>query len=184
MFDNMRSDFHRHESSFFNPALWAMWNYRFGQWAFTLKFEPFIWLTGKIYGLNMFLILITSGIRMHREVTVGKDFHLIHSGNIHIHPATIFGDRCGVMHEVTFGTNMRAGAPIVGNDVFIGAGAKVLGKISIGNGATIAANSLVLIDVPANATAIGVPARIMKYTGKRTKKDFTKGTLKEFKEQH
>jgi serine O-acetyltransferase len=162
MFDEFRSDFRRHEQGLLNPALWAVWNYRYGRWALGIRFFPFRWLASKIYGLNMFLLLITSGIRLHREVTIGKDFHLIHAGNIHVHPNTVIGDRCGILHNVTIGNNMTGGAPVIGNDVFIGTGAVILGEITIGDGARIAANSLVIRNVPAGATAIGVPAKSRK----------------------
>jgi len=167
MFDQIRSDYRRHDSSLLNPALWAVLNYRFGVWSFNFRFAPLRWLTSKIYGLNMFFILITSGIRLNREAKIGKDFHLIHSGNTSIHPLTVIGDRCGIQQDVTIGTNMdRDGAPVIGDDVYIGSGAKILGTIKIGDGARIAANSLVITDVPPGATAIGVPARVMKYTGR------------------
>jgi len=110
----------------------------------------------------MFLLFITSGIRLHREVTLGKDFHIVHAGNIHIHPKTVIGDRCGILHNVTIGINMKSGAPVIGNDVFIGTGAVILGDITIGDGARIAANSLVIRNVPPGATAIGVPAKCRK----------------------
>ena len=159
MFDQLRSDFYRHENGLLNPALWAIWNYRYGKWALGVSFPPLRWFCSKIYGLNMFLLFITSGIRLHREVTLGKDFHLIHAGNIHIHPQTVIGDRCGILHNVTIGNNMKSGAPVIGDDVFIGTGAVILGDITIGDGARIASNSLVIRDVPPGATAIGVPAK-------------------------
>ena len=165
MFKQLISIYRRHDSTILNPALWAVCNYHFGVWILKIRFAPLRWLLSKFYGLNMFFVLITSGIRLNREVKIGKDLHLVHSGNIHIHPKTVIGDRCGILHEVTIGINMKGGAPIIGNDVFIGAGAKVLGEITIGDGAKIAANSLVLIDVPAGATAIGVPARVLRYAG-------------------
>ncbi|MDQ3440671.1 MAG: hypothetical protein M3478_10020, partial [Planctomycetota bacterium] len=69
-----------------------------------------------------------------------------------------------VMHNVTAGTNMTEGAPTIGNDVFIGCGAVILGDIKIGDGVRIAANSLVVSDVPSGAMAMGVPARV--YAGR------------------
>ena len=110
-------------------------------------------------------MLITCRIVIPREAKIGKDFHIIHTGNILIHPDTVIGDRCGILHDVTIGTNMKPGAPTIGNDVFIGVGAKVLGEITIGNGATIAANTLVTKNIPPGETAIGVPARIVKRKG-------------------
>jgi len=172
MFNKIREDFKRHESKILYPPLWAICNYRFGKWASNIKFRPIRWLASKFYGLNLFIILISSGIELNRETKIGKKLHLIHSGNIKIAPNAVIGDHCGIMHDVTIGTNCvpgvnsflqhRCGAPIIGNNVFIGVGAKVLGEITIGDNSTIAANSLVTRNVPANCIAIGVPAKILK----------------------
>ncbi len=168
MFDQIRRDYKRHGRSILSPTLWAVCNYRYGVWASNIKFPPLRWFLSKIYGLNSFIILITSGIELNREAKIGKDLHLIHSGNIKVHPGTVIGDRCGIQQDVTLGMNMgREGAPVIGSDVFIGAGAKILGPVSIGNGAVIGANSLVIKDVPPGATAIGVPAKIFNLNFKR-----------------
>jgi serine O-acetyltransferase len=167
MFDQLREDYKRHESSVLNPALWAVLNYRYGVWAARIELAPLRWLASKMYGLFSFLVLITSGIRLHRQVQIGKGFHLIHSGNIQIHPNTVIGDYCGIQQDVTLGTAMeRKGAPIIGNNVYIGKGATILGKVTIGDNVRVAANTLVIDDVPPNTTAIGVPARVIKYTGR------------------
>jgi serine O-acetyltransferase len=170
MFKQLIIDYQRHEKSILNPAFWAICNYRFGRKVMRIKFLPFRWILSKIYGFNLFLILITSGIRLYCETQIGKDFHLIHSGNISIHPQTVIGDRCGIQQDVLIGTNIGPGLPVIGNDVYIGAGAKILGNITIGDGATIAANSLVITDVPPHTTAIGVPARVWKYSAVENKK--------------
>lgn len=167
MFKQIAEDYRRHDRSVLNPALWAVWNYRFGVWLARRRFPPLRWLLSKCYGFNLFIILITSGICLYRETRIGKDLHLIHSGNISIHPGTVIGDRCGIMHDVTIGTNMGEGTPVIGDDVFIGAGAKVLGKIRIGNNVSIAANSLVITDIPDNSTAMGVPAKVWHFPAKR-----------------
>ena len=169
MFKQFKIDYRRHEKSLLNPALWAICNYRFGRRVMRIKFAPTRWFLNKIYGFNQFLILITSGIRLYRETQIGEDFHLIHSGNISIHPKTIIGDRCGIQQDVLIGTNIGPGVPVIGNDVYIGAGAKILGGVTIGDGVTVAANSLVINDVPPNTTAIGVPARVWKYSAVETK---------------
>jgi serine O-acetyltransferase len=94
---------------------------------------------------------------------LGHRFHIVHAdGSISIHPDVVIGDNVGVMHNVTIGTNMSEEVPVIGNDVFIGVGASILGGVTVGNGARIAANSLVISDVPAGAVAMGVPARILK----------------------
>lgn len=162
MFKLLRSDYDRHGRSLLNPTFWAISNFRFGNWIQKIKLPPVRWLAYKLYGLNHFLLLITCNIEINIGAKIGKDLHLIHSGNIHIHPKTVIGDRCGIMHDVTIGTNMGPGVPVIGNDVFIGAGAKVLGKITIGDGSIISANSLVTVNVPQKAVAVGVPAKIIK----------------------
>jgi serine O-acetyltransferase len=73
----------------------------------------------------------------------------------------VIGDRCGIMHNVTIGTNMTEGVPVIGDDVFIGVGACILGDITIGDRVRISANSLVTTDVPPDSIAIGVPAKIL-----------------------
>ncbi len=163
MLKEMAADYRRHDASVLNPALWAVWNYRYGVWLDGIRFKPIRWILSKFYGLNLFFILITSGITLYRETKIGKDLHLIHCGNIAIHPDAVIGDRCGIMHDVTIGTNMVEGAPVIGDDVFIGAGAKVLGNIRIGNNVHIAANSLVITNIPDNATAMGVPAKVWHF---------------------
>lgn len=101
-----------------------------------------------------------TGVDLDRTTQVGEALHIVHGGMISIHPDAIIGDRVGIMHGVTLGTNMGPGAPVIGDDVFIGCQASILGRVKIGNGARIAANSLVITDVPSGAVAIGVPARI------------------------
>ncbi len=168
MFEEIRKDYRRHGSSIVAPAVWTLAIYRFGRWGLQCEVGPICWILGKLYGFGYILVEILTGNNLHREIEIGEDFHIIHSGNVRLHPQSVIGDRVGIMHNVTFGTNMeREGSPVIGNDVFIGSGAAILGGIKIGDGARIAANSLVLADVPPGATAIGVPARIMRYTGRK-----------------
>ena len=161
MFDNIRADYVLHRP-LRNRALWALVVYRFGRWSMGQKFAPWRWVTSKIYGvLNIFSEIITR-TDMDRHVQVGKSFHLIHPENVRIAAGVVIGDRVGIMHGVTIATNMFPGVPVIGNDVFIGAYATVIGRIKIGDGARIAANTLVISDVPPGTTAIGVPAKIMR----------------------
>jgi serine O-acetyltransferase len=117
------------------------------------------WLTGKLYGVASLAAEIATGVTMDRNVQIGRGFHIIHAATIFIHPNVVIGDRCGIMHGVTLGTNMDERVPVIGNDVFIGCGASVLGGIRIGDHVRIAANSLVINDVPASSFCAGVPAR-------------------------
>jgi len=131
------------------------------------KFLPWRWLTSKVYGVLTIFSEILTGILIDRHVRIGKGFHIIHGYGIGIHPDAVIGDRVGVMHGVTIGVNMFPGAPVIGNDVFIGAYATIAGKIKIGDGARIASNTLVITDVPPGAMAIGVPAKIMRLPATR-----------------
>jgi serine O-acetyltransferase len=158
----IRKDYVTHGRKWSNLGFWAMVSYRFGRWSAERKFPPWRWLTRRLYGVTYKFCEIVTGVRMDRRVTVGERFHIVQAGMISIHPDVVFGDHCGVMHGVTIGTNMRPGVPVIGNDVFIGSGASVLGAIRVGDGARIAANSLVISDVPPGAMAIGVPAKTIK----------------------
>ena len=147
--------------------------YRYGVWSKNRRFPPWRWLTTVPYVLMNTLVQASIGVMLERETKLGREFHIIHPGLLHIHPDSVIGARVGVMHNVTIGTNMSAECPTIGDDVFIGCGASVLGNVTIGDGARISANSLVISDVPAGAVAMGVPAQIypnMDRLRKRKKK--------------
>lgn len=82
-----------------------------------------------------------------------------------IHPTAKIGANCTIHQQVTIGTNKNNVSAEIGNNVFIGAGAKIIGEIKIGDNVKIGANSVVLCDVPSNCTAVGCPARIIPHTG-------------------
>jgi serine O-acetyltransferase len=166
MWKDLRADYVKHGGTLRNTAYWAIAVYRYGRWAMEQRGLTG-WVANKIYGILFLFIELATGIMLHREVKVGEGFHLVHSGNIKIHPEVVIGDRVGIMHDVTIGTLPKTpGVPRLGNDVFIGSGAKILGPLTIGDGGRVASNSLVFSDVPPGATAIGVPARIIHFTGR------------------
>lgn len=92
---------------------------------------------------------------------LGGGLLLPHPNGIVIHPEARIGPNCLVFQQVTLGKGKRHGVPVVGGHVDIGAGAKILGGVTIGDHARIGANAVVLIDVPAGKTAVGVPAAIV-----------------------
>jgi serine O-acetyltransferase len=155
----LKADSRRH-GRFFQRSVIGLTIYRLGVWA---QWQP-AWLripATRIYGILDKLTRPITGINMYRSVIVGDDLHIIHAeAPISIHPDVVIGDRVGIMHRVTIGATVEAeGVPIIGNDVFIGTGAAILGPVVIGDGARIAANSLVISNIPPSSTAIGVPAR-------------------------
>jgi serine O-acetyltransferase len=97
------------------------------------------------------------------QATIGPGLYIGHIGGVHINPQAVLGRNCDLAHRVTIGTSAmgRQGAPVLGDDVYIGTGATLVGKIKVGNGAKIAANTLVISNVPAGATVMGVPGRII-----------------------
>jgi serine O-acetyltransferase len=167
----LRADFRNHGGKLANRALWAMAVYRFGRWSFQQKSPAMRWVTSKIYGALSPLSRFVTGVTLDRLTRVGRDVHLIHcEGPISIHPRAVIGERVGIMHNVTIGETPDGGVPTIGNDVFIGVGAVIVGNVKIGAGAQIAANSLVIADVPANHVAVGVPARVYPGLARRARK--------------
>jgi len=138
--------------------------YRFGRWRYTLKNgfvrKPF----SLLYKISYKIVQIITGIELPCEVEIGQNFRIDHFGDIIISGYARFGDDCVVRNGVTVGLKNldEIIAPIIGNKVNIGAGAKLLGPISVGDNVDIGANAVVICDVPANSIAVGVPARIIR----------------------
>ena len=92
---------------------------------------------------------------------LSPDLKLPHPNGVVVHQDVTIGHGCMIMQQVTIGQLSEGKVPVIGNDVYIGAGAKILGGIIINDNAVIGANAVVLIDVPAGKTAVGVPAKIL-----------------------
>lgn len=162
----IREDYRRHGRSLANAAIPALAVYRYGCWALDLPPGLGRRIACKSYGLAAAFIGNVTKIWIPAQVVVGRDFHVIHAeGSLSIHPDVVIGDRLGVMHNVTLGTNMGPGTPTLGDDIFIGVNATILGQVTIGDRVRIAANSAVTTDVPADSIVIGSPARIFPRLG-------------------
>ena len=160
-FQIVRGDYERHGRSLTEPAFVSLLIYRYGRWATQRRNPLGRWIANKFYGVLKLFILNITKIWIPPQVVIGEDFHIIHAeGSLSIHPDVVIGDRCGVMHNVTIGTNMGSGAPVIGDDVFIGVNSTVLGPIRIGDRVRIGANTSVTRNVPADSIAIGSPARV------------------------
>lgn len=111
-----------------------------------------------------------TGIEIHPGAKIGKGFFIDHGSGVVIGETTEIGDNVTIYQGVTLGgTGKEKGKrhPTIGNNVIIGAGAKVLGSIYIGNDSKIGAGSVVLKDVPENSTVVGIPGRVIQRKGKR-----------------
>jgi serine O-acetyltransferase len=166
MIRDIRQDYARHGRSILSAAFVSLFVYRFGRWAIERKNPVGRRLAQKIYGaVNLFVANITK-IWIPPQVTIGEAFHIIHAeGSLSIHPDVVIGDRFGVMHNVTIGTNMNDGVPVIGDDVFVGVNSTVLGPIRIGDRVRIAANTAVTTNVPSDSIVVGSPAKIYPRLG-------------------
>ena len=111
-----------------------------------------------------------TGIEIHPGATIGRRLVIDHGMGIVIGETAEIGDDCLIYHGVTLGgTGKDVGKrhPTIGNNVLIGTGAKVLGPIKVGDTSRIAANSVVLREIPENSTAVGIPARVVRIAGQK-----------------
>jgi serine O-acetyltransferase len=136
--------------------------YRFGRWRYGIRWgllrKPF----SLAYKLMFTFVQMASGTELPCEARVGRGLRIDHSHGIVISGDAWLGDDVILRNGVTIGlkhTGVR-GSPVIGDRADIGAGAKILGPIHIGNDVSIGANAVVLCDVPDNSIAVGVPARI------------------------
>ncbi|MGI6194792.1 MAG: serine O-acetyltransferase EpsC [Eubacteriales bacterium] len=145
------------------PGVHAIWAHRIAHKLYQKKLyfpARFISQTAKFF----------TGIEIHPGAKIGHRLFIDHGGSVVIGETSEIGDNCTLYQGVTLGgTGKETGKrhPTLGNNVMVGAGAKVLGGFTIGDNSKIAANAVALSPVPANSTAVGVPARIVRTNGVR-----------------
>jgi serine O-acetyltransferase len=144
-------------------GLHALISYRFAHVLYKLR----------LYFLARFLSQFTrfmTGIEIHPGAKIGKRFFIDHGMGVVIGETAVIGDDVLIYQGVTLGgAGLQKGKrhPTIGNNVVIGAGVKILGNINIGDNSYVGANAVVIKDVPANSTVVGVPGRITKQDGKK-----------------
>ncbi|EAH8294561.1 serine O-acetyltransferase [Campylobacter coli] len=145
---------------FFNyPGVWAVVNYRFAHFFYTKNFK----CTARIIsGISQFL----TGVDLHPGATLGRRIFIDHANGVVIGQTAVIEDDVLIYQGVTLGgTSLEKGIkrhPTIKKGVIIGSGAKVLGNITIGENAKIGSNAVVVKDVGANLTAVGIPAYIVE----------------------
>ncbi len=152
-----------------HAVLWHRMNH--GLWQLGLK-----WLARWLSSIARWL----TGIEIHPAAQIGRRFFIDHGMGVVIGETTEIGNDCTLYHGVTLGgTSWQKGKrhPTLGNNVVIGAGAKILGPIRMGDGARIGSNAVVLRDVPPGATVVGVPGRIVTPTTEKTERDRTREAI-------
>ena len=136
--------------------------YRLGCWRYKIRSRALRLPFSFVYRALKLWSQIMTGVELPCETKVGRRFLIEHFGGIIVSGDAVFGDDCVIRNGVTVGLRKKGqrGSPIIGDRVDIGAGAKIIGPIRIGNDVNIGANAVVLTDVPSNSTAVGVPATI------------------------
>lgn len=162
MFENIRGDLRAHGGDWAAQGFWVMLVYRFGRWRYSVRPALLRKVFSLLYKVLYKFVQILTGIELPCEVIVGRNFVIDHFGGIVVSGYAQFGDDCRIRNGVVIGLKNIAEpvAPIIGNNVDIGAGAKILGAIKVGNNVVIGANAVVITDVPDNSLAVGVPAVI------------------------
>ena len=139
------------------PGLHAVWIYRISHIFYKLK----LFLIARMINYTGRML---TGVDIHPGATIGKRLFIDHAQGVVIGETAIIGDDVVMFHGTTLGgTGKDKGKrhPTIGNNVVIGCGAKVLGNITIGDNAKVGANAVVIKDVPNNATAVGIPAKVL-----------------------
>ena len=139
-------------------GLWAIWHHRLAHWFWHHRLR---FLGRAVSQWSRFL----TGIEIHPGAKIGRRLFIDHGMGVVIGETAEVGDDVLMYHQVTLGGTALAKVkrhPTIGNNVLIGAGAKVLGAITVGDNAKIGVNAVVTKDVPADCTAVGVPAKIIR----------------------
>jgi len=155
------------------PGLHAVLWHRLNHWLWTHGAK---WLARWLAAIARWL----TGIEIHPAARIGRRFFIDHGMGVVIGETTQIGDDCTLYHGVTLGgTSWQKGKrhPTLGNNVVVGAGAKILGPVHMGDGVRIGSNAVVLRDVPPGATVVGVPGRIVTPAGERTAQDRTRAAI-------
>jgi serine O-acetyltransferase len=177
MFETIRADLHRkmtgfgvrpEDQTFFRKRItpflefgtFAVIVYRFGSWAYTVKTPVIRQILIALYLFINVACMAITGIHIARENKIGPGF-VIHNFCGILVLAKQIGHSCTLNQGVSIMNVRGVGRATIGNNVYFGAGCKVVGAVTIGDNVVVSANSLVVSDVPSGATVLGVPARVI-----------------------
>ena len=164
----VKEDYLVNGSDWTRPGFRAAFMYRFGVWRMGVRWRILRMPLSLIYRFMHRYARNRYGIELHYTAKIGRRLRISHQGAIVIHEHAVIGDDCTIRQGVTIGASnyySQDDAPRLGNNVDIGAGAVIMGKVTIGDGARIGANAVVMMNVPAGSTAFAEPARIIQPPG-------------------
>jgi len=160
----IREDWETHWRDWTKPGFRAMAMYRYGRWHRDVPNPVLRKLAGRLYKVLHRYVRNQYGIELRCSAVVGRRLLIPHQGAIVIHSYAQIGDDCAIFQGVTLGTANEftpSKAPKLGDRVRVGAGAMILGKVTVGDGAHLAPNTVVFTDVPAGATVFTPPPRVI-----------------------
>jgi serine O-acetyltransferase len=173
--DSLRVDAHvywskRGEGNLLNHLLYVItchgWHvmfwFRVGKIIYSVPIPVVSHILKIIFQINWFFITTFYGIWLDASNNIGKGFYIGHFGGIIVRGD--FGDYCSIGQGVTIGSKGAGksnGCPVFNDNIYVGAGAKIIGKIVIGSGTVVGANAVVTASTPANSLAVGIPAKII-----------------------
>lgn len=160
----IKEDYAAHRRDWTRPGFRAVAVYRFGVWRMGVRSKLLRAPLSLLYRMLFRRVRNHYGIELPYSATVGRRVVFEHQSGIVIHGASVIGDDCVIRQNVTLGIRREEeldAAPRLGRGVSVGAGAVILGGITLGDGASVGANAVVLKNVPPGATAVGIPAKII-----------------------
>ena len=162
LFAQLKEDLRAHGGDWTRPGFRAVASHRFGVWRMKLP-QPFRAPMSILYRMMFRRCRNVYGIELPYSVRLGRRVVIEHQGAIVVHGNCVIGDDCILRQGVTLGNKnleQPTDAPTLGKGVNVGAGAKLLGKITVGDGSAVGANAVLTKDVPASHAALGIPAQI------------------------
>lgn len=161
----VKEDYRINGCDWTRPGFRAMFMHRFGVWRMSIRSRLLRIPFSMIYRWMHRRVRNRYGIELHYTTKIGRRFRIGHQGAMVVHEFAVIGNDCTIRQGVTIGAAGRYSpdeAPVLGDNVDIGAGAIVMGKIRIGDNVKIGPNAVVMTDVPSGSTAVAMPARIIQ----------------------
>jgi serine O-acetyltransferase len=161
-----RADFKRFRkhgySGWFSEGFWALSLYRLRHTMLAMRPKFLWWLPLTILlMINKFFTMVTH-ISLHPHAKIGPGTLIPHVGPVYVSPWATIGADCAIHQVCTIGAGAKPGGAVIGDHVFIGCHTCILGPVRVGDRAKIGAGAVVVTDIPAGATAVGVPAKVVR----------------------